>query len=203
MAVVADADLHKFLHIAELQCVVEDRSVRVFEAFESLAQVAVGVSVKDAIFHAYFIKVLVIGEGTAVVTAKQADHLALRPPIGNALAQPGVFLLCGLFDHGVLQFVGLRVIVEGAFIQRVDDVLADGCHLVVELAELGREFIHPDAFLPEVGVVVVAEVDLQGGLHDSGGTVDGAAVITRGQLPFDRYDDDLCLIGGAGKAVDA
>ena len=31
MAVVADADLHKFLHIAEFQCVEEDRGVRVFE----------------------------------------------------------------------------------------------------------------------------------------------------------------------------
>ena len=148
MAVVADADLDKLLHVAELQRVEEDGGVRVFEALEGLAQVAVGVGVKNAVFHTFFIEVLVIGEGTAVVATQQPHHLALLFPVGDALAQPGVFLFGGLFNHGVLELVGFRVIVEGAFIQCVDDVLADRCHLIVELAKLGREFVHPDAFLP-------------------------------------------------------
>ena len=69
MAVVAYADLHESLHVFELQGVVEDGGVRVFEAFEGFAQVAVGVGVQDAVFHALFVQVLVIGEGTAVVAA--------------------------------------------------------------------------------------------------------------------------------------
>ena len=203
VAVVADADLHELLHIVEFQRVVEDGGVRVFEALEGLAQVAVGVGVKDAVFHTYTIKVLVVGEGTAVVATQKANDFALLLPIGDALAQPGVFLLGSGLDAGVKLSVFLGFIVDGAFIQGVDDVLADGSQLVVQLAQFLRKFIHPDAFLPEVGVVVVAEVDLQGSLHDGGRTVDGATVVARGEFPFDGYDDDLRLFGGAGQAVDA
>ena len=162
-----------------------------------------GIGVKDAVFHTELVEVLVVGEGTAVVAAQKTDHLALCLPVGDAFAQPGVFLFGGIFNHVIHHLVGLRVIVDGAFIQCVDDVFADGCHLVVEFAKFGREFVHPDAFLPEVGIVVVAEVDLQGGFHDGGRTVDGATVVARGEFPFDGYDDDLRLFGGAGQAVDA
>ena len=75
--------------------------MRVLEPFEGLAQVAMGVGVEDAVFHTFIIKVLVVGEGTAVVAAQQSDHLALMFPIGDALAQPGVFLLRGRLDAGV------------------------------------------------------------------------------------------------------
>ena len=49
----------------------------------------------------------------------------------------------------------------------------------------------------------MAEVDLQGGLHDGGGTIDSATVVAGGELPFNGNDDDLSLFGGAGKTVNA
>ena len=50
---------------------------------------------------------------------------------------------------------------------------------------------------------MVAKVDLQGCLHDGGRAVDGATVVARGEFPFNGYDDDLRLFGGAREAVDA
>ena len=203
VAIVADADLHQLLYVAELHCVVEDGGMRVFEAFESLAQVHVGVGVENAVFHTYIIKVLVIGEGTAVVAAQNADHLALCLPVGDALAQPCVFLLGGLFYFGIKWLENFWVFVVGTVVQRIDEFLADGLHLVVEVAELWGELVQPDAFFPQVGVVVVAEVDLEGGLPDGFGSVDGASVVARCKFPFDGYDDDLRLFGGARQAIDA
>ena len=59
--------MDEFLDVIEFQGVEEDGCVRIFEAFEGFAQVAVGVGVQDAVFHTCFIKVLMIGEGAAVV----------------------------------------------------------------------------------------------------------------------------------------
>ena len=67
MAIVADADLNELLHIVVFQGVEENGSVRVLETLKGLAQVAVGVGMKDAVFHTELVEVLVIGEGTAVV----------------------------------------------------------------------------------------------------------------------------------------
>ena len=109
----------------------------------------------------YIIKVLVIGQRATVVAAQKSHNLALFFPIGDALAQPIIFLFRGSFDTGVKFFVFLWFFVDCAFIQGIDDVLAQRSHLIVQFAEFLGKFVHPDAFLPKVGVVVVAKVDLQ------------------------------------------
>ena len=138
-----------------------------------------------------------------MVATQQADYFAFALPIGDALTHPLVLLFRSGFNAFIKRCIFLRLIVDGAFVKCVDDVFAQRCQLIVQFAELLGEFVHPDAFLPQVGIVVVAKVHLHGCFHDGGGSVHCATVVAGSQFPFHRNDYDLCLFGSAWQTVDA